>query len=303
MDQELKPGLYETLLTGALESQLAEAITAATSADVRALIDAEAADRFSRHIGAVVARAIEAAPENERARVAVSIAKKLVELLSSLSQAVDLQRDLPIDPGQVLAAILRRKPDGSPETLEAPLTPLLDTTLLTNSRGEPAVGHELRAEIHSSDSVDVVMAFVRWSGIRPMMDVLRRHCEAGKRLRMVTTTYTNSTELRALDELSALGAEIKISYDTASTRLHAKAWLFHRRSGYSTAYIGSSNLTHSAMVTGLEWNVRVSGVRNPDVVAKMNAVFESYWASGDFVTFDREEFLQRTSGAHRADRA
>ena len=299
MDQELKPGLYETLLTGALESQLAEAITAATSADVRALIDAEAADRFSRHIGAVVARAIEAAPENERARVAVSIAKKLVELLSSLSQAVDLQRDLPIDPGQVLAAILRRKPDGSPETLEAPLTPLLDTTLLTNSRGEPAVGHELRAEIHSSDSVDVVMAFVRWSGIRPMMDVLRRHCEAGKRLRMVTTTYTNSTELRALDELSALGAEIKISYDTASTRLHAKAWLFHRRSGYSTAYIGSSNLTHSAMVTGLEWNVRVSGVRNPDVVAKMNAVFESYWASGDFVTFDREEFLRRTETTER----
>ncbi len=128
-----------------------------------------------------------------------------------------------------------------------------------------------------------------------MLDALRRHCRDGKKLRLVTTTYTNSTELRALDELAALGAEIKVSYDTASTRLHAKAWLFHRRSGYSTAYIGSSNLTHSAMVTGLEWNVRVSGVRNPDVVAKMTAVFESYWASGDFVPFDREEFRERTA--------
>src|SRR5439155_25142079 len=116
-------------------------------------------------------------------------------------------------------------------------------------------------------------------------------------LRLVTTTYTNSTELRALDELSSLGAEIKISYDTASTRLHAKAWLFRRKSGYSTAYIGSSNLTHSAMVTGLEWNVRVSGVRNPDVVAKMIAVFDSYWASGDFVAFDRDQFLSRTEQA------
>ena len=141
------------------------------------------------------------------------------------------------------------------------------------------------------------MAFVRWSGINPMLDALRRHCRDGKKLRLVTTTYTNSTELRALEELARLGAEIKVSYDTASTRLHAKAWLFHRRSGYSTAYIGSSNLTHSAMVTGLEWNVRVSGARNPDVVAKMSAVFESYWASGDFVPFDRDEFRERTAVA------
>ncbi len=227
--------------------------------------------------------------------------QRLVEVVSTLSQAVDTEQDLPLDPARVLAAILRLKPDGSPETLDVPLTPLLDTTLLTNSRGEPAVGRELRVEIHSSDSVDVVMAFVRWSGIHPMMDVLRRHCEAGKKLRIVTTTYTNSTELRALDELKALGAEVKVSYDTASTRLHAKAWLFHRQSGYSTAYIGSSNLTHSAMVTGLEWNVRISGVRNPDVVAKMNAVFESYWASGDFITFDHDEFLERTKTTERED--
>ena len=83
----------------------------------------------------------------------------------------------------------------------------------------------------------------------------------------------------------------------STTRLHAKAWMFHRRTGFSTAYVGSSNLTHSAMVTGLEWNVRVSGVRNPDVVAKMSAVFESYWASGDFVPFDPEEFRARTAAA------
>jgi superfamily II DNA or RNA helicase/HKD family nuclease len=299
MTNELEPGLYESLVTGALDQQLHDAESPTTSADLRALTDAEASDRFSRHIGGVIARAIEAVPENERAQVALGMSQKLVEVLSTLSQAVDPEHDLPLDPARVLAAILRLKPDGSPETLDVPLTPLLDTTLLTNSRGEPAVGRELRAETHSSDSVDVVMAFVRWSGIHPMMDVLRRHCEAGKRLRIVTTTYTNSTELRALDELTALGAEVKVSYDTASTRLHAKAWLFRRRSGYSTAYIGSSNLTHSAMVTGLEWNVRISGVRNPDVVAKMNAVFESYWASGDFITFDHDEFLQRTATAER----
>jgi superfamily II DNA or RNA helicase/HKD family nuclease len=293
-EQELEPGLYEALITGALDKRLATLVAAVVTPKLRDLADAEAADRLSRHLATVVTRAIEALPEEGRAQAGAGMVEKLIELLSEESDAVDRDVDIPLDPARVLSAILRLRPDGSPAVLETPLTPLLDTTLLTNSRGEPAIGHELRAEVHSADSIDVVMAFVRLSGINPMLDALRRHCRDGKKLRLVTTTYTNSTELRALDELARLGAEIKVSYDTASTRLHAKAWLFHRRSGYSTAYIGSSNLTHSAMVTGLEWNVRVSGARNPDVVAKMTAVFESYWASGDFVSFDREEFLKRT---------
>ena len=294
-DHPLQPGLYEALLTGVLDKRLADLVVAAVTPELRSLADAEAADRLSRHLAMVVTRAIEALPEHGRAQAGARIVSRLIDLLSHVSDAIDREIDLPLEPARVLSAILRRKPDGSAEALDAPLTPLLDTTLLTNSRGEPAVGHELRAEIHSSDAIDVVMAFVRWSGIRPLLEALRRHCRDGKSLRVVTTTYTNSTELRALDELVGLGAQIKVSYDTASTRLHAKAWLFHRQSGYSTAYIGSSNLTHSAMVTGLEWNVRVSGVRNPDVVAKMTAVFDSYWASGDFIPFDRDQFLDRTA--------
>jgi superfamily II DNA or RNA helicase len=76
----------------------------------------------------------------------------------------------------------------------------------------------------------------------------------------------------------------------STTRLHAKSWLFERASGFSTAYIGSSNLTHSAQHAGLEWNVRVSGPRNPGVLEKIRAVFESYWASPDFREYNPEEF-------------
>ena len=112
------------------------------------------------------------------------------------------------------------------------------------------------------------MAFIRRSGIGPLLDALRRHCEAGRPLRVLTTTYTDSTERRALDQLVDLGADVRISYDLGTTRLHAKAWVFHRRSGFSTAYVGSSNLTHSAQVTGLEWNVRASAARNPGVIDK-----------------------------------
>ena len=144
------------------------------------------------------------------------------------------------------------------------------------------------------------MAFIRWSGVRPLIDALRRHCEAGKPLRVLTTTYTNSTEQRALDELRAARRADQglVRHDVDATA--REGWIFHRESGYSTAYIGSSNLTHSAQVLGLEWNVRVSGGRNPDAVAKMAAVFESYWESSDFVAYDAGGVRATHAGARRA---
>jgi superfamily II DNA or RNA helicase len=285
--------VYEALVTTALEIDIRD-VAAQYESSVRALANAEAADRFSRHVAAVLTRVIEQFPEEERATLGRVIVHELLDLLAKNSDAVDPRLDIPRDPAEILESIVRRHPDGSVHALELPLTPLLDTTLLTNAPGEPAIAHELRAEVHSADSIDVVIAFVRFSGIKPLLASLRRYRDDGKRLRVLTTTYTNSTELRALEELAALGAEVRVSYDVSSTRLHAKSWLFHRISGFSTAYIGSSNLTYSAMVTGLEWNVRVSGARNPDVVTKMAAVFESYWESGDFVSFDANEFRERT---------
>jgi len=103
--------------------------------------------------------------------------------------------------------------------------------------------------------------------------------------------------VEALDSLARLGAEVRVSYDTKSTRLHAKAWHFRRGSGQSTAYVGSSNLTHSAQVSGLEWNVRLSAVRNAAAVAKIAATFECYWEAPEFEAFDRGEFLERSEFA------
>jgi len=294
--------LHEALLTRRLNELLAQIVEGTLVAEVAELRDAEASDRVSRHLAGVIAKAIDRAPEGRRSNEAVRIAAEVIRHLQSFTDGRSgLEGDEPLDPARVLIALLQRLPDGRTQSIERPLTPLLDTTVFTNAPGEPAVGHELRAEVPSADAIDVVMAFVRWSGVRPLTDVLRRHCEAGKPLRVLTTTYTNSTEQRALDELESLGAQIKVSYDTTSTRLHAKAWMFHRESGYSTAYIGSSNLTHSAQVLGLEWNVRVSAIRNPDAVAKMAAVVTSYWESKDFAAYDAAEFARQTEALESTD--
>jgi len=286
-------GLYETLITEALETSLAQV---PKSLDVQrsALHEAEAADRIAMHLSRVVERAIASLDKADRVKVGTSLARALVDVIVATTQATALEEERPLDTAEMLRSVLAKLPDGRPESIEAPLIPLLDTALLTNSPGEPRVGAQVLTEIHSADRISVLMAFIRRSGIRPMLEALRGHVDAGRSLRVLTTTYTNSTEPEALDELARIGADIRVSYDTENTRLHAKAWLFHRHSGFSTAYIGSSNLTYSAQVSGLEWNVRVSAARNASVVDKMSAVFESYWNSGDFVPYQRDEFLKRT---------
>jgi HKD family nuclease len=297
MPEDLDPGLREQLLTIEVERLVERATAAALHAEVSDLTDAEAADRLSRYLGDFVKRAIESVPEREQAAFGVRLTRQLLEELSRRRDGALTPDELPIEPGRVLRALLRSLPGGGVETIERPLTPLLDTTVFTNARGEPSVRHELQAEIASAESIDIVIAFIRYSGIAPLLDALRRHCQTGKSIRVLTTTYTNSTEARALEALVELGADVRVSYDVSSTRLHAKAWIFHRGNAYSTAYVGSSNLTHMAQVTGLEWNVRLSGARNPDAVAKVAAVCESYWHSGDFVPYDAEVFLRQTAVA------
>jgi superfamily II DNA or RNA helicase/HKD family nuclease len=292
-------GLYEELISVELARQLAD-LPAGLAPVREPLRSADASDRLALFLARIVDRAVAAVGEKDRVERGLALARELVGTIARELGQERLSDEAPIAAGSVLHAILHRQPDGTSESIERPLIPLLDTTLLTNAPGEPAVGHQVRAEIASADRIDLVMAFIRRSGIRKVHEALRRHCERGNGLRVLTTTYTGSTELAALKMLADLGAEVRVSYDTTSTRLHAKAWLFHRRGGLTTAYVGSSNLTHSAQITGLEWNIRASEARNPDLVAKIGTVFEAYWESRDFSHFVPAEFVERTAAPRDA---
>ena len=290
-------GLYESLITEALNRELESLDSDNLSVHKRKLHPAEASDRLALHLGKVVISALSSVNDKDRVEVGVHLVRDLIERIDGAISTAGVSEDQILQSREVLASILPLNPDGSILDVSEPLTPLLDTTLLTNARGEPRVGSQILTEIESADQIDVVMAFIRISGIRPFLKNLSRHCERSSvkpSLRILTTTYTGSTELEALKILQDLGADIKVSYDTSSARLHAKAWHFHRHSGASTAYIGSSNLTYSAQESGIEWNVRVSGLRNPDVIRKMTSMFDAYWAGGDFRDFDAEEFARET---------
>ncbi len=82
-------------------------------------------------------------------------------------------------------------------------------------------------------------------------------------MRVIASVYTGSTEKRALDELVGLGAKVKVSYETRRRGCTPRPGSSNGTSGFHTAYVGSSNLTHSALLDGLEWNVRATAVDNP----------------------------------------
>ena len=124
-------------------------------------------------------------------------------------------------------------------------------------------------------------------------------------MRVIASVYTGSTQKRALDDLVGLGAKVKVSYETSQTRLHAKAWLFDRNSHFHTAYVGSSNLTQSALLDGLEWNVRATAVDNAAIIDRVRATFEQYWNEPEFESYDPRvdgERLQAALDAQSGER-
>ena len=88
-----------------------------------------------------------------------------------------------------------------------------------------------------------------------------------------------------------------MQYDAKRTRLHAKAWLFGRGTGLDTAYVGSSNLTTSAMLEGVEWNVRLSTAATPSLLDKFRATFDAYWNSPEFESYDPDRDRDRLDDA------
>lgn len=170
-----------------------------------------------------------------------------------------------------------------------PLTPIAQSYLFTNSNNEPDLISELKREILSSDNIDILVSFIRWSGLRLIKDELIEHTQT-KKLRIITTSYMGASEFKAIKFLSELpNTEVKISYDTQRTRLHAKSYMFHRNTGFTTAYIGSSNISKDAMTTGLEWNMKVSEKDSKNIVDKFKATFESYFNDEEFKTFTEED--------------
>ena len=292
MPRSLADGLYDEVITRELDRALAE-LPALRGRIIEELTDEDSPRVLARHLGREIERIFEALPAANRTELARSIACEVLERIRDGHAEIEpdgLEDQSVPAPSRRLLALHR----GAIPL--RPTTPLSTSTLLTNGHGEPAIGHELAHEIASADRIDAIIAFITVGGVRRIREQLdvfaRRGNEA--RLRILTTTFTGTTEVEALDQLAGLpDAEVKVSFDTRRTRLHAKAWLFHRDSGLTTAYIGSANLTATALGDGREWMMKVSAADLPHVVQEFRGTFETLWFDTEFEKFDPKDELQR----------
>lgn len=274
----LEPGPRDHLITRSLARDLATLDEALV--DDAALDGAEAPDRLARHVMDELRRDLSTDdPADEQAARVNRIIGDL-ELENRHDAEVAL-------PARVLQGIRPRSPLGTAVDLPPPpATPFSQSDLLVNAEGQPNVGSELRAELATADSVDLICAFVIWSGVRHVQEQLAAVRARGGRIRVITTTYMGATEKRAVDALVELGANVRVAFDARTTKLHAKAWLLERSTGLSTAFVGSSNLSHTALFDGLEWNVRLSSMDAAHVIDRVRMTFNSHWASEHFEPYD-----------------
>ena len=286
----LPPGLYESLITLGLRDAIDAVRADGWAVDVEQIDEALLADMLADHVRVATRRAISTIGGDDRpAQLAskIDVINRLLAVLADVGASGSIRDDDTVAAdGESLRLV--RSPTRSllPPTVLRPHVSLRESALLVNGHRDYQVGAEVAREIVSSDKVDLLCAFVRFAGLRLVRDQLDEFVRRGGQLRVIASVYTGTTEKRALDEIVRLGGRVKVSYETAQTRLHAKAWLFERASGFHTAYIGSSNLTRSALVEGLEWNVRVSAVDNAGIVERVRATFEQYWNDPAFTDYD-----------------
>jgi len=286
----LQSGLYEQLITTALRRELADIPDERQS--VAPIDKAEAAEVLSRYVAEVTRAVLERMQESKLdVQAQIALVNRMVKLLAEDAEpsfAVDEKAE------QLLALLKAQDPmlamGKQASDMVRPETSLAMSSLFTGAVHEPQMFSELKKEIASADRIDMLVSFIKWSGLRLIIDELTDFTQRGGELRIITTSYMGATDIKAIEELSTLpNTQIKVSYDTKRTRLHAKTYVFYRDTGFTTAYVGSSNLSNAAISSGLEWNVKATARDLPQTIRKIAATFDAYWHSDEFEFYDEDE--------------
>lgn len=287
----LKPGLYEQVINKELSGELDNS---AQLIDKRNIDNAEAPQVLAGYLSEVIEKGLSRLAGDDDIKKQLILANKIVSTVTELTGdevfdglSIDLRAE------QLLAVANRQNNVDAVRdriTMLRPETSLASSSLFTGAGHEPQMMTELKKEIASADRIDMLVSFIKWSGLVLILDELTDFTNRGGQLRVITTSYMGATDVKAVEELSKLSnTEIKVSYDTERTRLHAKSYVFYRDTGFTTAYVGSSNMSNAAMTSGLEWNLKITAHDQPHTIRKINATFDNYWNSTDFSLYSAED--------------
>lgn len=295
----MNQGLYEELVTKLVNNKLNELDKNTFQVKKTSIDKAEAAQLLSEHIGKTIRHAFTLIKGDDVIEKQIEIANKIILFLKEELKKEEFEDDLIEAEGKILKAVFTKVDthftDFDLHLKEiTPYTRLIHSELFTGGNSGNTLESELRKEILSSDRIDLLVSFIKWKGIRILEKELREFTSRGGKLRVITTTYIGATDAKAVELLASLeNSEVKISYNTGNERLHAKAYLFQRNTGFHTGYIGSSNFSRSALTDGLEWNLKITTKEVSHIIDKFKKTFESYWQNSEFELFDKNNHSEK----------
>lgn len=289
---ELRPGIYENIITQGLKEKIAD-LSEGFTAEEGTLDTEESTFTLALHLTRLIAGQLDSFRGEDRTKKQADFFNQIVECVARNSRSghsADSEKIF-----EDLRYLMQVKDERFPALIR-PDTPLTNAALFTGTSSDLTLESELKKEILSADRIDILCSFIKWSGLRLLLPALREADASGKPIRILTTSYLGATDLKAVEELRKLShAELFVSYDTQRTRLHAKSYIFHRENGFGTAYIGSSNISAPALTSGLEWNLKISQFESPYLWKKICATFETYQNTTEFSPYgegSRERLAQ-----------
>lgn len=289
-----KYGIYEQLINSLISKKLENLSIDKFYLKTTKIQKSEASTILTQYLTKILNFAFNLIGGEESVEKQIDLTNKIILLLKEALDNQDFTNNLLDTNSAILNAILP-KINSNINDFESyikeitPYTGLTQSELFTGSNAGVSLESEIKKEILSSDKIYFLVSFIKWTGIRIFEKELREFTSKGKKLHIITTSYMGATDLKAVEFLSSLpNTEIKISYNIANERLHAKSYLFFRDTGFHTGYIGSSNISKSALTSGLEWNLKVTTSEIPHIIKKFEKTFETYWEDKEFELFTKE---------------
>ncbi len=304
----MNEGLYEQLINQLVVKKLNSLKINKYYIEKRAIDKNEAAVILSRYLSGIIRLAFTQLKGEDKVEKQILISNKIIQLISKELNDEFFKENLIKTEAKILTAIYSKINADFTDFARylkeiTPYTRLSQSELFTGNNAGISLESEIKKEILSSDKINFLVSFIKWSGIRIFEKELKQFTEKGGKLKIITTSYMGATDLKAVQFLSELkNTEIKVSYNTENERLHAKAYLFLRNTGFDTGYIGSSNMSRSALTNGLEWNVKITSLEVNQLMSKFKKTFDTYWEDKEFETFIKEKHSEKLRKALKAEK-
>ena len=301
-------GLYEQLINRVIANKL-NALDNEHFFIKQTLLDKEEAAKYlGRYLSNTIQFALSSLPKDKGVEKQIELCNKIIYLIRDELKNEDFEENLLVTEGKILTAIFTKLDSPFTDFDKrikdiTPYTRLSQSELFTGSNSSVSLESELKKEILSADKICFLVSFIKWTGIRIFQKELIEFTESGKQLKIITTSYMGATDLKAIEFLASLkNTEIKVSYNTENERLHAKAYLFLRNTGFHTGYVGSSNISHSALTNGLEWNMKITTQEVSHIIDKFQKTFDTYWQDNEFEFFDKSKDVEKLSKALKSQK-